>query len=77
MEVMRQITSRVVRQREPLRSSEWVACEIEGGYTLRSGDALLYTINESKPRVFKTLDALKKALKRELGVTEFKVEALK
>lgn len=77
MESMRQATARGVRKSEPLRLGEWVAHEVPGGYTAHCGDVVLHTVNTPKPRVFKTLDAVKRALAREMGVTEFKVETLK
>ena len=77
MEQLRQVTARGVRQQEALLAGQWIAREVEGGYTVQCGDVLLHTVNAQKLRVFRSLDAVKKALKRELGVTEFKVEVLK
>lgn len=76
---MRQITARGVRQEEALRTGEWIVREVDdgGGYTAQCGDVLLHTVNAQKLRVFRSLDAVQKALKREMGVTLFRVETLK
>lgn len=78
MEHILQMTSRGVRQAEALRSSEWIVREVEGGgYTVLCGDKVLHTVNTQKLRVFRSLDAVQRALKREMGITLFKVETLK
>jgi hypothetical protein len=78
METLKPITTRHLRQLEPAAMGEWIVQEVEdGGYTVRCGESVLYTINSAKPRVFRSLDAVKQALKLEIGITEFKVEALK
>ena len=72
------MTSRGVRQAEDLRSKEWIVREVkDGGFTVQCGDKFLHTVNTQKLRVFRSLDAVQRALKREMGVTEFKVETLK
>ena len=77
MDQLRQVTARGVRQQEGLLVGQWIAKEIVGGYTVQCGEVQLHTVNAQKLRVFRSLDAVKKALKRELGVTEFKVEVMK
>jgi hypothetical protein len=77
MEVIRQLTVRGVRQRAPLKAGEWFATETPDGYTVRCGDQVLFTVNSGRPRMFRSLDALKQALSQEMGVIEFKVEAMK
>jgi hypothetical protein len=59
------------------RAASWTAVGVDGGYLVKCGDAVLATVNGRKPRVFRRLDSVVSALKDELGVTEFKVEALK
>jgi hypothetical protein len=78
MEHVQQVTTRGVRQVEALRSSEWIVREVDGGgYTVQCGEKVLHTVNAQKLRVFRSLDAVQRALKRELGVMQFKVETLK
>jgi hypothetical protein len=75
MDFARHITVRAVRHRPP--TDDWIVCEIEGGYTVRCGDAVLCTVNARTPRRFRSLDTVLHALKEELGVTRFHVEAMK
>ena len=78
MELILQMTSRGMRQAGDLRSKEWIVREVDGGgYTVQCGDKVLHTVNTQKLRVFRSLDAVQRALKREMAVTEFKVEAKK
>lgn len=77
METAKAITVRGLRQKGPLLDAEWIANEVENGYTVRCGDAVLFTVNGGKPRVFRSLDTLKHTLTQEMGITEFKVGALK
>ena len=78
MDIILQITSRGVRQADDLRFEEWIVREAEDGrFTAQCGDKFLHTVNTQKLRVFRSLDAAQRALKREMGVTEFKVEAKK
>lgn len=79
METIRQLTVREIRKRADELVDEWTAVETDGkdGYTLRCGDIEVCTVNARKPRVFRSLDAVKQALKEEMGITEFKVEAVK
>lgn len=77
MEMMKQITVRGIRQRSADFAGEWIASEVESGYTLRCGEVVLFTVNSGKPRVFRSLDAVKQTLQQEMGITEFKVETLK
>jgi len=76
--MIRQMTVRAVRKHADQLAGDWTAVETEegGSYTLRCGDIEVCTINTRKPRVFRSLDAVKQALKEEMGITEFKVEAL-
>jgi hypothetical protein len=75
MNIARQITVRADRQKPPM--DEWTVCEVDGGYTVRCGDAVLCTVNGRTPRRFRSLDTVLHALKEELGVTRFQVEAMK
>lgn len=77
METVKAITVRGFRQKGPLFDSEWTANEVENGYTVSCGDAVLCTINGGKPRVFKSLDSVKQTLTQEIGITEFKVGTMK
>lgn len=77
MEALQHMTVRDIRKKAPGRARMWVAVEsgTGGAYTVRRGDVELCTINGRKSRVFRSLDAVKQALKEELGITEFKVKA--
>jgi hypothetical protein len=77
MYTMKHITVRALRQKHLALAGDWVAFEVEKGYTVRCGDSVLYTINGGKPRVFRSLDSVKQTLAQEIGITEFKVEAMK
>lgn len=78
METIRPMTVREVRKHADQLAGDWTAVETDevGRYTLRHGDIEVCTVNARKPRVFRSLDAVKQALKEEMGITEFKVEAL-
>jgi hypothetical protein len=58
------------------RAGAWIAMEVEGGYLVKCGDAVLSTVNGRKPRLFRKLDSVVSALKVELGVTRFEVETM-
>lgn len=75
MKSQTQITVEKVRHSPP--PGKWIVSEIDDGYLVRCGDAVLVTVNGGKPRVFKKLDTLVKKLREEIGVTEFEVVALK
>lgn len=78
MEALKQITVRDIRRHAEVLAGDWIACEVaSGAYTLQCGQSVLYTINTGKPRLFRTLDAVKLAMQQEIGITEFKVETLK
>jgi hypothetical protein len=68
------MTVRDVRKEASSLGGGWTAVELCEGYALRCGDIELCTVNGREPRVFRTLDALKRTLKEEIGITEFKVE---
>lgn len=76
---MRQMTVRGVRKQAEGMAGEWVAVEAadQSGYTLRCGDVELCTVNSKRPRVFRSLDTAKQALRDEMGITRFAVEAVK
>jgi hypothetical protein len=70
------LTVKTVRSGKP--AEKWVVDEIEGGFMVRCGDAVLRTVNgHGKPRVFRSLDTVIKKLREEIGVTEFEVIARK
>jgi hypothetical protein len=71
MRPARNITVETVRVRPP--EGDWILSEVERGYTARCGDAVLYTVNSRKPRVFRTLDTAVRKLRDEIGVTKFEV----
>lgn len=79
METVRQMTVREVRKHSDQLAGDWTAVETGeiGRYTLRCGEVEVCTVNARKPRIFRSLDAVKQALKEEMGITEFKVEAVK
>ena len=56
-------------------AGEWIAAEdaASGTYRVLCGDVELCTVNSRKPRRFHSLDALRQALREEIGVTEFRV----
>jgi hypothetical protein len=71
------MTVREIRQHASNLADLWTAVEIgAAGYTLRCGDVELCTVNGRKPRVFRTLDAVKSAVKGEIGQEGFRVEFL-
>lgn len=79
MEMIRQMTVRGIRKHADNVAGEWTAVETgdKGCYTLRCGDIELCTVNARKPRIFRSLDAVKQALIDEMGITRFTVEAVK
>jgi hypothetical protein len=66
-----------IRAKGDPRVGSWTAMKVDGGYLVKCGDTVLATVNGRKPRVFRKLDSVVSALQDELGVTEFKVEAMK
>lgn len=68
------LTVETVRANPP--AGHWTACEIEDGYIVRCGEAVLYSVNSGKPRKFRSLDTVVKKLREEIGITEFEVVAL-
>lgn len=70
------MTVREFRKHATGMAGEWIAAEdaASGTYTVRCGDVELCTVNDRKPRKFRSLDVLRRALKEEIGVTEFRVQ---
>ena len=64
---------REIRQAEIGQAGGWTVIEVDekGGWALRCGDVEICTVNERKPRVFKSLTAISRALKEELGASQF------
>lgn len=77
MKSVTQINILKLRASGGLEAREWVVHEVENGYTVSCGDATLYTVNSKKPRLFKRLDSVLKALRAEIGITEFRIVAMK
>jgi len=75
MTTVQQMTVREIRKLGTGMPSEWVAApDASGAYTVRCGDIELCTVNGKKPRKFRSLDAVRQALKEEIGITEFRVQ---
>lgn len=69
------MTVRDVRKFSTGMEGMWTAVDTgPAGYALRCGDVELCTVNGRKPRVFRSLDAVRHTLTEEIGVTEFRVE---
>ena len=74
MTTAQQMTVREFRKLGTGMPGEWIAAEdANGTYTVRCGDIELCTVNGRTPRKFRSLDAVRQALKEEIGVTEFRV----
>lgn len=74
MSNLRLMSVREIRQSAIGADGGWIAVEVDGGrWALRCGDVEVCTVNERKPRRFRSLDAIKQALKEEIGATEFRV----
>jgi hypothetical protein len=54
----------------------WTLTETPEGWLVHRGEATLIGVNTRRPRIFKSLDSAVKRLAAEVGVKEFKVEAL-
>lgn len=67
----------VLNARTHVPEGEWSACEVEGGFIVKCGDQILHSVHSGKPRLFKSMDTVVKKLREELGITEFKVVAMK
>ena len=75
MTTAHQMTVREIRKHGTGMPGEWIAAQdASGTYTVRCGDVELCTVNDRKPRRFRSLDVLRRALKEEIGVTEFRVQ---
>jgi hypothetical protein len=75
MTIAQQITVREFRKLSTGMLGEWIAAQdaTSGTYSVRCGDIELCTVNGRTPRKFRSLDAVRQALKKEIGVTEFRV----
>lgn len=75
MTTAQQMTVREFRKLGTGMPGEWIAAEnaASGTYTVRCGDVELCTINGRTRRKFRSLDAVRQALREEIGVTEFRV----
>lgn len=75
MTTAQQMTVREFRKLGTGMPGEWTAAEDAGSgtYTVRCGAVELCTVNGRTPRKFRSLDAVRQALKEEIGVTEFRV----
>lgn len=75
MTTAQQMTVREFRKLGTGMPGEWIAAEnaTSGTYTVRCGDIELCTINGRTRRKFRSLDAVRQALREEIGVTEFRV----
>jgi len=54
----------------------WTISETPEGWIVRRGSAVLISSNCKKPRRFASVDTAIRRLKEEIGVTDFKVEAV-
>ena len=70
------ISIRKVRERGPAAFA-WTFVEVPEGWIVKFGDTTLITENARHPRVFSNLTRAVSRLKNELGVTEFRVQAMK
>lgn len=70
---------REIRKNATGMAEEWIAAEdaTSGTYTVRCGDVELCTVNGRKPRRFRSLDVLRQTLRKEIGITEFRVQVVK
>lgn len=69
---------REIRKSASGMADGWTAVELgTAGYALRCGDIELCTVNGRKPRVFRSLEAVKRAVKGEIGIESFRVQFLK
>jgi hypothetical protein len=74
MSNLRLMSVREIRQAAIGTEGGWIAVEVgEGSWALRCGDVEVCTVNNRTPRRFRSLDAIKQALKEEIGATEFLV----
>lgn len=65
------LTVETVRARPP--AGQWIVAEVDDGYIVRCGEAVLYSVNSGRPRKFRSLDTVVKKLREEIGITEFEV----
>lgn len=79
MTTARQMDIREIRKNATGMAEEWIAAEdaTSGTYTVRCGDVELCTVNGRKPRRFRSLDVLRQTLRKEIGITEFRVQVVK
>ena len=67
----------VLNARNHSPAGEWIAVETDEGFIVKCGDDILHSVHSAKPRLFKSLDTVHRKMREELGITEFKVVALK
>lgn len=74
MESVQGVNLRKLRASDAPLRGKCVAYEIDAGYEIRFGDMPLCAVNTGRPRVFRSLDTVLRALK-EMGLREFEVVA--
>jgi hypothetical protein len=72
-----QITIQQARAVNAFSPTSWTISETPDGWVVRHGDATLIASNSRQDRVFASVETAIRRLKAEVGVTEFRVEAMK
>lgn len=61
---------------EKIAPGYWRVVEDEKGWTVSRDEAVLYAVNSHKPRIFRTLTAVIRQLREEIGIRKFEVEMM-